>query len=270
MFKGISIVSMLLNYVNYSDSRGSDYDVAKGLLENYHDIPDLTIYDLADRCFVSASTLTRFIRNMGFESFKLFKQEVKESIHINVDYSKQVQLATGDDLQPIFKRYTDNVIENLRFTYEHLDYEQLARIGEMIYEAKQIAFFGLEYANYAGIHFQNKMAAFDRFVQIGSSDEKQIELAQRLDESSLALIVTLEGGFFYHHDDIMKILKEKHCKIVAMTMMTFGKALRDCDEVVLMNKTNSSTEGRITIMYMIELLIMYYYINYSHSKNFRK
>ena len=265
MAKGISVVSQLLSCVNYGEAQGVDREIAKGILENYNLIPKLTIYELADLCFVSASSITRFIRSLGYDSYKGFKIEVETTLKIDVDYSKKVNLATSEDLQPIFQRYTDNVLENIRFTYDNIDYEQLHRVCEMIYQANQIAFFGLEYANQVGFHFQNKMASLNKIIKLGVTDEKQWELAQELQEGALVFIVSLEGSYFYRHTEIFDLLVEKNCRIVAISMLTAGKFMNYCDEVILCNKTNSNTEGRVTLMYMIELILMAYYINFSHE-----
>lgn len=265
MAKGISIVSQLLSCVNYGEVQGVNREIANGILENYNLIPTLTIYELADLCFVSASSITRFIRSLGYESYKNFKNEIEATLKIDVDYSKKVNLATSDDLQPIFQRYTDNVLENIRFTFENINYEQLHRICEMIYQANQIAFFGLEYANQVGFHFQNKMASLNKIIKLGVTDEKQLELAQELHEGSLVFVVSLEGSYFYRHTEIFELLVEKNCHIIAISMVTAGKFVNYCDEVILCNKTNSNTEGRVTLMYMIELILMAYYINFSHE-----
>ena len=135
----------------------------------------------------------------------------------------------------------------------------------MIYQANQIAFFGLEYANQVGFHFQNKMASLNKIIKLGVTDEKQWELAQELQEGALVFIVSLEGSYFYRHTEIFDLLVEKNCRIVAISMLTAGKFMNYCDEVILCNKTNSNTEGRVTLMYMIELILMAYYINFSHK-----
>lgn len=263
MPKGISVMAQLLNVLNYGD-KDVNSDIAKTILHNYNKIPSLSIHDLADLCFVSSSSITRFVRFFGYENYKKFKEDVSHSLKIDVDYSKQVNMASATDLQPIYKRYTENVIENIQFTYEHLDYEQLTRVCEMLNKAEEIAFFGSEYATNVGIHFQNKMASLNRFIRLGVTDEKQLELAKELSDNSLVFVISLEGGFFYRNNEIIEILKEKNCKIIAITMLTNGKFLDLCEEIILCNKTNSNTEGRITLIYIIELIIMHYYINYSH------
>ena len=117
MPKGISIMSQLLSIVNYGDGKEVNEDIARIILQNYNKIPKLTIFDLADLCFVSSSSITRFIRTLGFSSYKEFKSEVSHTLKIDVDYSKNVNMASAEDLQPIYKRYTENVIENIQFTF---------------------------------------------------------------------------------------------------------------------------------------------------------
>ena len=46
--------------------------------------------------------------------------------------------------------------------------------------------------------------------------------------------------------EICLLYTSKECKIVDISMITVGKLISACDEVILCNKTNSNTEGRIT------------------------
>lgn len=109
------------------------------------------------------------------------------------------------------------------------------------------------------------MASLNKIIKLGVTDEKQQELAQELQEGALVFIVSLEGSYFYRHTEIFDMLARKNCHIIAISMVTTGKFVNYCDEVILCNKTNSNTEGRITLMYMIELILMAYYINFSHE-----
>ena len=53
-------------------------------------------------------------------------------------------------------------------------------------------------------------------------------------------------------------------------MITVGKLISACDEVILCNKTNSNTEGRITLMYTIELIIITTILTIHIYKKFHK
>lgn len=256
------VLSVLLRVINGSMKKGNTYDIAKALLHHYHEIPDLTIHELADACYISASSLSRFIRMIGFEQYSDFKKACKKNIGIDVDYSNDMAKANVEDMHPIIERYTNSIKQNIEYTYEQMNFQQLDNICKMIFEAKEIAFFGLEFATLLGQHFQIKMASMNKFVRLGLSYEEQIEIAQDLHEGALIFVASLEGGYFYRNDEVFEILKQKSTKIIALTMNENTKLMKNVDEILICNKENSNTEGRITLLYMIEILLMYYYVNY--------
>lgn len=258
----IPVLTMLLREINVTNRKGSSYDIAKALLDHYHEIPTRTIHEMADECYISSASLSRFIRTIGFDHYTDFKEACRKEIGIEVDYSKDVSKASIDDMRPIIERYTESIKHNIDYTYQQMDFSQLERICKMMFEAKEIAFFGLEFAMLLGQHFQVKMASMNKLVRLGLTYEEQKEIAQQLPEHALVFVASLEGGYFYRNDEVMNIFQQKHVTIVAMTMNENTKMTKDIDEILICNKVNSNTEGRITLLYMIEILLMYYFVNY--------
>lgn len=256
------VLTTLLRMINRADRKGNTYDIAKALLAHYHEIPEVTIHELADACYVSSASLSRFVHAIGFEHYTDFKQACSKNIGIEVDYSKDVFQAKKEDLRPILERYTANIKQNIDFTMEQLDYDQLERICRKLYEATETAYFGLEFATLLGQHFQVKLASMNKLLRLGMTYEEQKEIALSLHEGAVVFVASLEGGYFYRGDEVMDILRAKHCKIIALTMNEHSKLMKDLDEVVICNKENSNTEGRITLLYMMELILMVYFVNY--------
>lgn len=258
----IPVLSLLLREINVTNKKGSSYDIARALMNHYHEIPNLTIHELADTCYISSASLSRFIRMLGFDHYTEFRNACQKEIGIEVDYSKDVSKASIEDMRPIIELYTQNIKNNIDFTFQQMDFQQLERITNMMFQAKEMAFFGLEFATLLGQHFQVKMASMNKLVRLGLTYEEQKEIAENLHEGALVFVASLEGGYFYRNDEVMDILKEKHVTIVAMTMNENTKLMKDIDEILICNKENSNTEGRITLLYMIEILLMYYFVNY--------
>lgn len=256
------VLTLLLREINVTNKKGSSYDIAKALLDHYQDIPKLTIHELADVCYISSASLSRFIRYLGFDHYTDFKESCKKGIGIEVDYSRDVSKASIDDMRPIIERYTENIKQNIDFTFQHMDFDQLERICKMMFEAKELAFFGLEFATLLGQHFQVKMTSMNKLVRLGLTYDEQKEVATNLQDGALVFVASLEGGFFYRNDEIMDILNKKKVTIIALTMNEHTKLMKDVDEILICNKENSNTEGRITLLYMIEILLMYYFVNY--------
>ena len=261
-----SVLSILLRYTNSQYKKDSNYDLAWMLLKYYNDIPDMTINELADKCYVSNSTLSRFTKNIGFESFLEFKEACRNTLKImDTDYSLAVSKAKKEDIQPIFSRYTKHVIDNIQFVYDHLDYHQLDRITQKMNESENIAMLGMEFSTLLGQHFQNRLALVNKYVKIGLTYDDQLNIVETINGPAVVFIASIEGGYFYRNDEIMKkLLSKNNIYIVVLTMNLQNKLIKEANEVVLCSKENSDTEGRISLLYIIELIIMYYCINYSH------
>ncbi|HFI0332534.1 TPA: MurR/RpiR family transcriptional regulator [Streptococcus suis] len=258
----VSILPTLLRFMNESHSNRTQFSIAEGMLKNFKDIPTLSIYDMAEQCYVSPASISRFIKQLGFDTYGDFKRACKDSIDIDVDYSTHVLKAQQADIEPLFQMYTENVKENLSYNLLNIDFEKLSRISDMIYKADKVVYLGLEFATLLGQHYQQKMAECNRYIHLPLSYEKQQEFAKESTSNSLAIVVSLEAGYFYHNQKVINQLKENGTKIIAITMSHNSKMLRDIDEVIICNKNNSDTEGRISLLHTLELLIMYYYINY--------
>lgn len=63
----------LFLFINNPEVRDINYQIASGLLENGHELDYLTINELAERCFVSTSSLNRFFRIYGYNKYMIFK-----------------------------------------------------------------------------------------------------------------------------------------------------------------------------------------------------
>lgn len=256
------VLSQLLAYVNNADKSTTQTDLAQALLDHYHLIPTATIHEMAELCYVSSATLSRFIRQFGYESYPAFKEACQTDIAIDVDYSFPSRKAGREDLEPIFQRYLDNTVLNLQEIISKLDYDKIDRLCRMMYEARQVGFFGLEFSTLIGQHFQIKMASCNKLIKIGRNAEKQLEIASNLDGNCLAIVASVEGSYFYHDEEVINKLRENQVPIVTMTGNVSKIILRSSELVLELAHNNLETEGRISLLFMLELILMMYYINY--------
>ncbi len=82
----------LFLFINNPEVRDINYQIALGLLENGHELDYLTINELAERCFVSTSSLNRFFRIYGYNKYMIFKA-VFSSILKSEDYERLIDMS---------------------------------------------------------------------------------------------------------------------------------------------------------------------------------
>ncbi len=188
------VLNQLLHLTNENYQKDANYMIAKTMLNHFDELPAMTIQDVADICFVSCASISRFVRLLGYSGFTEFKRSCEKSLGIETDYSLEVKRAKKEDLLPIYSRFTEQSIQNIQNAFETVDVEQMDRICTWMKEADRIAVFGLEFASVIGLHIQSRMARMGKIVETSLDLQEQMEVARYLGNQSVALLVTMEGG----------------------------------------------------------------------------
>lgn len=63
----------LLILLNEADLDSTDYHIARVMLQQFENLSQYSIQELADRCAVSKSTISKFIRSIGYEDYADFR-----------------------------------------------------------------------------------------------------------------------------------------------------------------------------------------------------
>ena len=160
-----SVLSILLRYVNGQYKKDTNYDIALALLTHYSEIPKKTINEISDLCYVSPASISRFVKLIGFHSFQEFKNACLNTLDISkTDYSPKVIKANKNDVKEILQHYTNRVISNIQFSYDHLDFEQLDRICSYIHDSNDVLILGLEFSTLLAQHVQNRFALMNKYI----------------------------------------------------------------------------------------------------------
>ena len=88
-------LTTLLKILNNPEIKSSDYQIACTLVDLSSQISNLTIQELAEKCYVSVSTLKRFFNQYGFNKYSIFKTTFLTQIEVRKSQMrKRKQLLT--------------------------------------------------------------------------------------------------------------------------------------------------------------------------------
>ena len=68
------VVYRLTNLLNNSQYNSTNMHICRKLLEIVADLERMSIAQVADKCNVSKSTLSKFVKTLGFENYKDFRE----------------------------------------------------------------------------------------------------------------------------------------------------------------------------------------------------
>lgn len=88
-----SLADRLLSFVSTTPERDANYDIAVTLLKHYPQLKGMTLGQIANLCYTSKASISRFCRFLGMDSFKAFQAWLEQDFTMRTDYSRQFYTA---------------------------------------------------------------------------------------------------------------------------------------------------------------------------------
>lgn len=83
-----SLAEKLMSYVSTTPQQDANYDIAMAMLTHYGKLKNLSLAEIADLCYVSKASISRFCRFMGFDGFRELHDCLLQDFSIGTDYSR--------------------------------------------------------------------------------------------------------------------------------------------------------------------------------------
>jgi len=194
--------------INFSKLNPLEQEIHQKLQTFSKDQPTIKITQAADYCGCSVSKISKFVKKLGFTSYKqyldfLYGREMARSSHSG-ELSRIRKFIDGFD---------DNKVEELLTLIEGHD---------------KIVLFGYGPSLICAQYFEYRLRTTTNKVIIAVADE--VSVASMTDEDSLLILLTVTGTF-HTFEDIYHSTKEKGCE-VAMVVEEYNTELfSQCDKI---------------------------------------
>jgi len=267
-YNEIDILYILMSYVNVSSSQDMYYTIAHTILTNLEKIPDISINDLADLCYTSPATISRFCKDLNCKSFANFKHEMalaldscKQEIHVEEEDEEKIN---KDPQYLVDKIYTET-IESLKMGYQSVNIHDIDRICHMIHHAKKVHMLGYQFNKIIANDFQMKLLKLKKFIYAFVERGDEIQKLDMIDEDTLVIIVTVRARQQLL-DTLINKIKEYHPQILMITMnKDYENEYIDyiyCIDGLESQYTESSMQGTINFLTLFDLIYVRYGLLY--------
>lgn len=86
------------------------------LLRNYSQLKGLALSQIADLCYTSNASISRFCRFLGMDNFKEFQSWMERDFTMRTDYSRQFYTMLHNNQETAISAYRDALIGNIYTT----------------------------------------------------------------------------------------------------------------------------------------------------------
>lgn len=265
----VDIFYNLVTYVNTSDTQDMYYNICYQILQNIEKIPDININELADLCYTSPATISRFCKALKCENFQQLKQQVKDGlkaakheIHLQPKDMYEYQCYPEKCIDMIY----DQSIAALIQSKKSINISDLDYLCDIIHKAKKIHFFGFQFNKILASDIQLKLLKLGKFAYAFSDrgdDRQRLEL---LSQESLAIVISARARNI-PIASLIENIKAKGAEVVLITLNAQAKAIDLCDKAFVIDAfentcMESSTSGTTAIKTYLDLVYFRYGILY--------
>ena len=191
---------------------------AQFILESPELVEQLSIRELAQRAYVSPSTILRLCTATGYAGYKDFRRAVSQELLLrqqNLEQEKQ-ELGRSDTLEEVVNKVTYRNILSLEQTRELLDLESLRNSIQLLKKARFTYLFGMGASLCAAKDAYLKFLRINKPCFVNEDWQSQLVQARNAGPQDLAIVFSYSGQTT-EMIECMKVLKENGTPIIAVT-----------------------------------------------------
>ncbi len=253
-----NLVHRILSFLNDNSAKKNiEFDISEYILTHIDVVQNMGIEELAEACYTSSATISRYIKKIGYRNFINFKSEVEG---YNNFRNQNVTLKPMTNAMLMDELLNENIklLENLK---NNFDLAQLEEVANKLKTANKVYFFGIDYsqivAQNAQLKFVNNEILSYTFVQ----QTKIKETIQQIKSNDVVFYISASGQTqalceldLEIPEDITRVLLTENPK---------SMLARKTDELIVLPKSDkefaicatTETIGELVIIDMLYLLI---------------
>lgn len=257
------LYNRLLIILNEEKQDSTYHHIALIMLQNIENLQDFSINTLAELCAVSKSTISKFIRYIGYEDFADFRyaailrdNKYQYSFNYTTNVMEFIEKTSLDT-------YLLTIQQDIAATYQNLDWNSIDQLVKDLAHYKKVGAFGLMFSETAAQDFQTKLCYQKKFIVTNLNDTKQDYFIENADEDTLIIVFSDSGEFlnkYAHISDFSnkQTFSKTKAKVVVITSNPEVEKDPRVSYCVRYQKTRSMTTHRVVYGILTDIIVFKY------------
>jgi DNA-binding MurR/RpiR family transcriptional regulator len=173
----------------------SEQKIANCILDNSHEVYNMSIHELANSCNTSSSSIVRFCRKMGFDGFKEFKIELAKDV-ADSEKNKDIvyeDVSVDDSIQAVINKISSGNIKSIENTLELLDSYEVEKAINALDKANNIYLYGIGASGLVAMDFQYKLMRINRNAFMYLDSHTQLSTSVNIQKDDVAVGISHSG-----------------------------------------------------------------------------
>lgn len=191
-----NLMIILLSTLNGEPKDSNNYRIAKYIIEHIHEMENCTLSSLAEKCYVSNSSISRFCRDIGLGDFNELRTQLAR-FPLSYLHAKDKFNFLEFDEQSMSRSFILSIMDNLNALMEtsHLD-ERIDQLTDEILNYQSVAAFGYMNSENVALNLQYNLQTNAKPLFTSIKFINQTEYIASADENTLIIIFSESGSYF--------------------------------------------------------------------------
>lgn len=265
-----NIYNILNNYLKRQSPGGNNETICHFMLNHLAEIPDMSVNEIAQRCYTSNPSITRFTRELGFEGladFKFHVQEYLEELELN-KHSFQLPLVLSSETDQFITgidRWLDEDIAYIKESLKSIDLDNLKCFCRELHDHETIYFVSAGFSGVLADIFRVFLARCGKIVQCVAGNLKMLELED--DGDGMIVIISINGLYLQNNGrSFMDTNKKNPRKIWLITTEDHLNPTYVSGRIRVGDSEKQISVNINLMIYCLELITSLYQQLYPYSK----
>jgi RpiR family transcriptional regulator, carbohydrate utilization regulator len=258
----LNAIIELINHYNATSPGDTSHDIAEIVLQNLSALRSLSIDKIAELCFTSAATLSRFARSLGFQSFSAFRANLAASFDnypfLNHTMPPNRELMEGQSFIHAYLCNLRQVIDQLEST---LTPALISQITAMINQSGKISFYSQQVGDFPTLQFQYDLVMAGKTAVILQQYDQQLENARSLDQNCLVIVCLPDTPESAQRLEALREARRHGARILLIKPRMSTTGAKYADTVINYEESRTAMDGYIYNV-IISLMTMHFRYNY--------
>ncbi len=223
----------------------------KHLSKTGYELDKLTLEQLSQKCYISQSALSRFIKKLGYKNYNEFKEALSVSMYsIKRDHEvlpKERHKNNEEMVNDIYQE-TLRAIDNIY----NIDIMHLQRVVNTLKQYQNIVFLGSELSMAITYLLQLALIYLGKNVYTIYEYTYQKEMLEKADKDTLVVFISLEERWFEHFARNINICSDAYKMLWTIEEQHTSQEI--FEDVYVFGKPLETNFGYSELMYFIMLV----------------
>lgn len=253
-----NIILELMEFVSNTPSEDMNYGIALYILLNAKKLETLSSEQIAEACFVSQASITRFAKSFGYNGYQSFKlQFLKARDFLTIIKPRTLNIIDiNTDSKKIADDYYDNLIQALTKTKELLNSKELFRVAEQLTRSKRVVICGSHIHREAAKPLLALFWFEGKFVKAFDGDTRDFE--KYLSKDTTIMIFSSSGQWLKNHQKEIEMIRAGKCKKFWFTCTDEIENYKVFDSIIKIGEESTSNINNYSVISVIEILEAYF------------